>query len=293
MTTPSRAQRCRRRCWVWPAAVPFLLVLSLGGGCRFVTPVTGSALSTSTALHSRRLATPQATAGRLVEAVNGGNWRDEYECYTGSQQARFTYLVLAGTREVSDSPDLAADVATVLQKFRFPANLLDRFASQSLDLSGVSNPVEIERKSRAHRDQREARLELWARDVQPLNIDWAAMIGELQPLLVENYQGHLNSDHPSQTGIVRHLGYHLFETVTDVKVDGIRAAGSLVAIVRDPTVEQQDDFVGPSRGMAVSESLRDIYRLVTFADRRLRRDAERIEFLKEGDQWKVTAVPFR
>lgn len=290
--TPSRVELRASRFAVYPIAVSLVLVMS-SAGCQHVGPVTGRAVSPSTVLINRQFATPQDTADRLVSAVNEGRWRDEYECYAGSQQARFTYLVLACTRDVSDSPDLTAQVASVLQKFHFPANLLEHFASESLDLSAISDPHEIQLKIEEQQEKREARLELWECDVQPLSIDWAGLIEELQPLLIENYQRHLNSGHPSQTGVVHHLDYHLFETVSDIKVDGTRAEGALIALVRDPTAYQDDDFPGMPRKMMVSETLRDIYKTVTLAERRIRRDPERIEFVKEGDQWKVISVPFR
>jgi hypothetical protein len=290
--TPSWVVPCTKRFAVGPIAVSLVLVIGLAG-CQHVGPVTGRSVSPSTVLNDRQFATPQDTADRLVSAVNEGRWRDEYECYAGSQQARFTYFVMVCTREVSDSPDLSAKVENVLQKFHFPSNLLERFPSTSLNLSAIIDPQEAQLRLQEQQEMREARLELWECDVQPLSIDWAGLIEELQPLLIENYQRHLNSGHPSQSGVVHYLDYHLFETVSDIKVDGIRAAGSLIAIVRDPTAYHVDDFPGTPRGTIVSETLRDIYQTVTLADRRIRRDPERIEFLKEGDQWKVVSVPFR
>lgn len=289
----STITRCVRRFAVCPFAVLLVLLISSGGGCRFVTPISGSVVSPSTALNSRRFATPQDTADRLVEAVNEGNWRDEYECYTGAQQARFTYFVMVGTREVSDSPDLSAKVESVLKKFQVPSNLLERFPSGSLDLSSISDPQEAQLRLQEQQERREARLELWEREVQPLSIDWAGLIEELQPLLIENYQRHLNSGHQSQTGMVHYFDYHLFEKVSDLKVNGTRAEGAIVAIVRDPEVSQWDDFPNDPKEMTISERLQDIYQTVTLADRRMRRSPDRIEFVKEGDAWKVTSVPSR
>jgi len=289
----SKIERWATRFAFCPLAVLLVLVMSQGGGCQFFTPISGSAASPSMVLNSRRFATPQDTADRLVEAVNEGNWRDEYECYTGSQQARFTYFTMVSTREVSDSPDLSAKVANVLQKFQFPSDLLERFDGQSLDLSGISDPQVVQLRMQEQQERREARLELWECDVQPLSIDWAGLIGELQPLLIENYQRHLNSGHKSQTGMVHHFDYHLFERASDIKVNGTRADGTIVAIVRDPAIYQQDNFPGPPKKSTLYETMQDIYLTVTLADRRLRRSPDRIEFVKEGDAWKVTSVPFR
>lgn len=291
--TPSRVGLNARRFAVCSFAALLVLVISPSSGCRFFTPISDSAVPPSTVLNTRRFATPQDTADRLVEAVNEGNWRDEYECYTGSQQARFSYFAMVCTRDVSDSPDLSAKVAKVLQKFQFPSELLERFAGQSLDLSGISDPQVVQLRMQEQQKRREARLELWECDVQPLSIDWAGLIGELQPLLIENYQRHLNSGHQSQTGMVHHFNYHLFERVSDIKVNGTRAEGTIVAIVRNPEISQWDNFPDPPKEMTIPERLKDIYLTVTLADRRLRRSPDRIEFVKEGDAWKVTSVPVR
>jgi len=200
---------------------------------------------------------------------------------------------MVSTHELSDSPDLCCNQAKILKKYQFPLDLLDQFSSKRLDLSDINDPEEIERKTQDQQQRYRSKLQRWAREVQTLNIDWPRLIDELQPLLVENYRRHLRQDHPSQFGVVWHLDYHYFKRVRNIEVSGNHAEGSIVAIVRDPDAVTQNDLIGQPSAMNFSDSLEAIFRSITLTSREVKRDPDRIEFVREGENWKITLVPFR
>jgi len=290
--TPSK-RRGATRLAVRRFAVSLLLVITLIGSYRYYTRMRGhSALRPTTIDHSR-FATPQDTGDRLVHAVNARRWRDEYECYTGAQQARFTYHVMVSIHELSDSQDLSVKLAHILQKFQFPLDLLDRFPSQRSEYIYTGDPMEIPPSIQEHHNHVDLQLERWQHEVQPLSIDWARLIEELQPLFIENYRRHMHHSHPSDTGIVWYLDYHLFKRVPDIKVNGSHAEGSIVAIIRDPEVFELSEVQEAWHGITLSDMLYHVFGIITFKDRRAKYPPERIEFVKVGDLWKVASVPFR
>lgn len=272
----------------------FLLLL---GGSHFCC-AQGSRNSKQheTNISEKGFESPQVTANRLIQAVNNQRWRDEYECYTGRQQARFTYHIMVSTRELSDSPNLFAKKEGVLQRFQFPKAILDRFPSLRSDLSNLSNPQLIQLAFQDHQRQLHSQQELWQREVQPLNIDWAKLIEELQPIFVENFRLHEHERHPSQNGVVSHLGFHQFGRVSHVQIDEDHAEGLLFAIVRDPdfTNEGNADEGAPfqkKKGKlnAFFESIRKL----ASGENHIRRPPERISFMRESADWKIESIPFR
>jgi hypothetical protein len=302
---PARVLHCATGLTICPFAASLLLVISLSGCCRYYTRVADSFIARPSISNHNRFATPQDAADRLVRAINGRRWRDEYECYTGVQQARFTYLVIVHARELRDSQDLFLKFEQVLQNFQLPLDLLDRFPDQRLepseildlndisDLSHISDPAVIEIIIQGQ-DDSQTKLERWQQEVQPLSIDWAQLIDELQPLFIENYRRHSRHSYLTEHGIVHYLDYHLFERASNIEVNGTRAEGSIVAIVRDPDVVQfGDDRQWEGSGATTWDSLCYMLEGVACKDRRLRRAPERMEFIKEGDTWKVASVPFR
>jgi len=274
----------------------FLLLLGASQFC-CAQESRNSKPSHETKFSEKGFETPQATASRLIQAVNKQRWGDEYECYTGGQQARFTYRILVSTRELNDTPDLFAKKEGVLQRFQIPNSILERFPSLRSDLSNVSDPQQIQSALQDHQRQLQSRLELWQREVQPLNIEWAKLVEELQPIFVENFRLHEHEIlHPSQNGVVSHLGFHQFGRITKVQIDGDHAEGSLFAIVRDPefTIEENTDEGEPFQKKngqlnAFFESLRKLASRETH----IRRPPMRISFVRETAGWKIDLIPFR
>jgi hypothetical protein len=280
---------------LFPIVVCLVLVLRLNGTnlCCAQQPDSASAQTSTRA--DKRFETPQATADYWVRAVKKHNWREEYACYAGAQQAKFTLQVMISTRELNDSHDLAIELERILQKFSFPSNMLDDFPSLRVDLSNLSDPCEIQSGIDDRNEKRQLQLIRWQREVQPLNIDWGRMIGELQPLFTESYKRHLHDLHPSNTGIAHHLGFHLFDRASIVIVDGNLAHGSIVAIVRDPNVLVDSDVGGPEpKGLTTSSTFWDrCFQFTLIRPRRVKRPPEEIRLVRQADGWKIDSVPFR
>jgi hypothetical protein len=199
------------------------------------------------------------------------------------------------TRELSDSQDLSMELNRILQRYCFPANLLDDFQILRLDVSHLNDPKLKEAAYETQNKKRQELLQRWEHEVQPLNIDWAGMIGELQPLFIRSYERHKHGIHPSSSGIAHHLSFHRFKRPSNLKVVGNRAEGSIVAIVSDPNVVVIDDaFVLEPSGLGVVSSWFERgVEYLPFVDRRIKRTAEKIGLVKELDGWKIDLVPFR
>lgn len=290
------AMRFRTGCLRFLAtAVPVAIAVYLNGNSECNAQVPKSVPTQAVASTAKRFASPQATAGRFVTAVNNQNWRDEYECYSAAQQSRFTYFVLLSTRELNESQDLLPELQSILQGHSFPLELLDRFPSQRLDLSNIVDQDEIQLAIQDQQEKTRKQQELWAREVQPMNINWAKLIEQLQPLLVENYRRHSKDSLVVQTGIAHHLGFHRFDRVSKIVLSGNRAEGSVVAIISDPKIEMEESVRGSAnQGTARFATLVDRgLKNVGIRDKRVKRKPEKIAFVLEADDWKIDSVPFR
>lgn len=273
-------------------AVAPLFVLLLVGNHTGLSLKPDTAASQTSTLADNRFHTPQATAAHWMQSVNKQDWRQEYDCYTGMQQAKFTYQVMLSTRELSDSQDLSISLRQILQRFRFPLSLLDEFPSQRLDLS---DPNEKQAAIDGQAEKRRVQLARWKREVQPLQIDWARMMAELQPLLMESHQRHLRDMHPSTTGIAHHLAYHFFERTSNLKAYGNRAQGTIVGIVRDPDVMSGEGArLRESGGLETIRAFMDrTCQNLSILERRVKRAPESIFLVREAEGWKIDSVPFR
>ena len=242
-----------------------------------------------------RFATPDSTTAFWTEAVNNQNWREEYDCYTGAQQAKFTYQVMVSTRELSDSQDLSIELGKVLRKHRFPPGLLDEFPSTRMDLSHLSDQEQIQSAIARQNEKRQKQLDRWEREVQPLDIDWAGMIGDLQPLFFLSYQRHKDGVHPSSNGIARHLSYHRFNDPSNLEIEGIHANGSVIAFARneDAVVDEDKDEGDLNRSRKLFSWLDRRFQKVLFTERRVTRPAEKVSLVREAEGWKIEVVPFR
>ncbi len=244
-----------------------------------------------------RFETPEATIRTFRNAVKHRRWRDEYECYTGTQQAQFTYHLMVSTREISDSKDLAPKVARLFQDFQIPSGLLNRFPSMRVDLGANLDDQQIQAVLDAQASERKLRMERWQQEVQPLNIDWAGLIDELQPIFLKNYARHKNTHHPSQSGIVSHLDYHTFDAVKDLEIRHDTAKGMIVARLRDTNALVQDEVASgtwnpTSHGKSALANLKD--RLLPVSLRaHTEREASEISFIRQPDGWKIAMVSFR
>lgn len=252
-----------------------------------------------------RFDSPKATIRQFRKAVSQRSWRDEYECYSDQLKARFTYHAMICTREMSDSEDLAAKVGRAFQKFHIPDGLLDRFPSlRTEDLSTRSSaPSERDEQQRdleivAIERELQRRIEIWADEVYSLEIDWAGLIEELQPLYLENARRHKDEEaHPSQTGIVWQLDRHTFNRVRDLQTDDGRSEGLIVACVRDPrSVVEQAVTLGTE-----TEKLSWKSRVVSWKEhmsadawqRGVMRPAGKISLVRRNGDWKIDQVPYR
>jgi len=253
----------------------------------------------------KRFDTPESTIRDFRNAVSQRRWRDEYECYSDKLKARFTYHAMICTREMSDSEDLAAQVERAFQKFRIPDGLLDRFPSMRSTVLTMRSSVSSEddeqpRNLEMVAFERESlrRIEIWAAEVYSLDIHWAGLIDELQPLFLENFRRHkAEAVHPSQTGIVWHLDSHTFNRVRDLQTDDSRSEGLIVACVRDPHLAvEQEVTPGTENGKSSWKSrilgLRELISTDAWQKRGLR-PAGKISLVRLNDDWKIDAVPYR
>lgn len=239
-----------------------------------------------------RFRTPQETVARWVKAVNGRHWGDEYECYAGDQQARFTLQLLISTDEVRGSDELFDELRRVFNHHRFPTLLLDDYPSLRRDFSQIRDEAEVQRMIAEQLDKRRSQVERWKRDIQALPIDWARLLDDLQPILVKSYASNSGGLHPSSTGIVYHLDYHRFIRESIDEIDGALAYGTVVPVIRDAKSMIDDDPVG--REFDGLKSVLDDHRwLSLLRKRRGERLPERIRLVKVDEGWKLDFVPYR
>jgi len=184
-----------------------------------------------------------------------------------------------------------------LRMVHIPNGLLDRFPSTATSYTVKRDERQIELDQKAYERELQRRLEIWEREVYPLDIDWAGLIDELQPLYFENFERHKNKVHPSQSGLVCHLSYHTFDRVWDLKTENDRSEGTIVARIRDAAViVQQEDASEITKTKASWKSYIPEWKDVVSIDAwqgRSRRAPERISLVRLNRSWKIDAVPCR
>jgi len=230
-----------------------------------------------------------------MNSVNQRDWRDEFSCYMGPQQAQFTYQILVSVREFSDAEDLAEQCDSILQEYKFPSSILDRFSSLRTDLSDITDPNEVQATLDRIRIRREEHLARWEREVQPMNLDWGGMLEQLQPLFRESHRRHSDDLHPSANGINYHLGYHRYELPSVTRVEETWAEGTVVAIICDPDIVTELDFTNSasSQPLSLADRMRSFFEAVRFTKRQIKRKPEKITFKKVDGTWRISVVPFR
>lgn len=238
---------------------------------------------------------PQELAKHWMTAVNRNDWREEYHCYAGTQQAQFTYHIMISVREFSDAKDLSDKCDLVFRHFSFPTEVLDRFTSLRTDLSDITDQNQIAAVIKKIQELRKEQLTRWQREVQPMNVDWAGIIEQLQPLFTESYRRHAHDIHPSTNGIAHHLSYHRFELPLINRIEEKTAEGSVVAVIYDPNIVVALDNKTSSQdpSPSLTERLQSFAQTISFRKTGIRRSPERMTFTKVDDTWFISTVPFR
>lgn len=277
-------------------ALHFLAVCMLlaGADSGFCQEYDTSSLKTAL-MAGRELGSAQATISRWKKGVNSQDWREEYECYSGVQQAKFSYQIMICTRELRDAQDLSEKLKLILHRFRFSEALLDEYPSMRLDLSHRSDPEEIQAVINDQKLVAQGQMERWEREVQVLDIDWAGMVEELQPLFTESCRRHSNDLHPSNTGIAHHLGYHRIDSASIVTVDANRASGTVVASLRDAST-LIDDQTAADQPLGIKSALslsRPITLRMFFQKRHVKRPPREITLTSEHGKWTIDSAPYR
>lgn len=238
---------------------------------------------------------PKELAKHWMTAVNRNDWREEYRCYTGTQQSQFTYHIMISVREFSDAKDLFDKCDLVFREFNFPTVVLERFASLRTDLSDITDDHEKEAVIKNIQDLRKEQLTRWEREVQSLNVNWAGIIARLQPLFTESHRRHLNDLHPSTNGIAHHLSYHRFELPSINRIEEKTAEGSVVAVISNPNVVVALDTNASSQDHlpSIAERFQSFVQTISFRRTGIRRSPTRMTFRKVGDTWFISTAPFR
>jgi hypothetical protein len=278
-----------------PVSIYLGVLLSAGGVTIYWLMDDGRLSSKHISSNGVVALSPEDIAIQWMQSVNEQNWRREYECYTGSQQAAFTHKIVVCSRELLGAEDFASDLNQILRRFNVPNDLLDKYPSLRLDLSNMTNRDEIalavEKQSKLRRQQ----LLRWESEVQTLDVDWAGLIEELQPLFVESLQRHQNDDHPSSSGLAYSLGYYTLDEVRNISVVGNLAEGSAIAIIRDPKIMPGVEMIEERTTRPVSiSSIGDwISESLGFQKPVSRCLPEKITFKKVADGWRIDSAPFR
>ena len=252
--------------------------------------------------------TPQSTVAVFRRAVQDTRWLDEYECYSTRLQSRFTYFVCQSTRELDDSPELTPRLQRILIERRFPPRWLSEFPS--LRSETIGNASEMDAQSALDQEAKfqtlQSALERWERDVFPGDTDWKGLIRDLQPLFERNFEHHRHQLHPSQFGIVSHLGMHWYDDLREGGFcDPDHYYGTIVARERGGTIVARER--GGAMVRASSEARPGVstrLKMPSFLSSNtwsfgLRnwgsaaRPSGRIALIRQSDGWKIDEVPYR
>lgn len=237
--------------------------------------------------------TPEATMASWMLSVNREKWADEFACYSGFQRSKFTYEIMVSTHDLLRDEKLAKEAGRIFLKYDFPSSVLDGFLPHRIDSSHLTDPEDIREQHDAHLRSIRASIERWEREIQPLDTRWEEMIGELQPLLVTCYERYRTADPHINTGIVFHLRYHRFVQSAVVDVQEHAARGTAVALLRD-TQGLLDPDSKDSNPIRIRSAFTALLKSNSaWAKSKSRRTRIDLQFVKEGDDWKIDSVPLR
>jgi hypothetical protein len=237
--------------------------------------------------------TPESTLSYWVNSVNKQNWANEFECYTGFQQAKFTYHIVISVHDLRRDETLAKEANQIFLKYGFPTSELERFRGTRLDLGHLTDSEEIRRQHEAQLLALQERIQRWRQEIQTQNIRWKEMIEELQPLLVAHHEKYRTLDPLISSGLVFHLGYHRIEKASVVDVQQQAARGTALAVLRDPRglIAPESDNSHP---IGVREMFRSFWKFDgSWTESTTRRTRIEVQFVNEKGEWKIDSVPFR
>jgi hypothetical protein len=236
---------------------------------------------------------PEATLAHFRQAVEQRNWRDEHACYSAQLQARFALHVVLGIHELVDSRDLADAAHAALQKYGLPADLLERFPSlrQSDEDDWDSSQSESTLRQRQQDSQR--RLERWTAEVYSAHIDWGGLIDDLQPLLMENFLRHeFDEHHASQTGVVFHLDFWVFDPVQALTTGTDRSEGKIIARERARHRSMSSESGIEWEWSPWDNAWQKLLAVLGW-EQPYERPANVISLARVAEGWKIDAVPYR
>ena len=236
---------------------------------------------------SPNLASPAATLKTFSAAVKAEDWVNEFLCYSHSLRSRFSYLLIRSMDELSGEHDLMEKVQTIIAEHSIPDEAFTNYPSMRSSHAQFT--------AEQHQAELKRRLEKWREEVYPQIKDWPKLIQQLQPLLLENYNRHSNDvTHPSQSGIVPHLRFHYYAPAFDLLLSKDKAEASIVAIVRDPTWQPMEQAPSDLSNNQNTFSDRLMLKLMKFIEGpNIRRPKEQTFLIREENQWRIDAVPYR
>jgi hypothetical protein len=205
-------------------------------------------------------------------------------CYSHSLRSRFSYFLIRSLDELDNQQDIT-QVHQMIVQHAIPEQIfLDYPTMRSSNATLSAEEFQKELNNR---------LIKWRTEVYPKVKDWPKLIRQLQPLLRRNFERHADDmTHCSQTGIVRHLDYHYFDRPKQLKVLDGKAEASIVAIVRDPDVFQ-DESTNDDKEINTIQEIMQVKLTKFLQGPNLRRPAEKIQLISEEKEWRISAVSYR
>jgi|LakMenEpi03Aug12_release.lakeMendotaPanAssembly.Ray.scaffolds.fasta_scaffold00821_35 hypothetical protein len=230
------------------------------------------------------LDSPSTTLDTFCTAVRKKDWEQEYRCYSHSLRSRFSYFLIRSLDELDNQQDIT-QVHQMIVQHAIPEQIfLDYPTMRSSNATLSAEEFQKELNNR---------LIKWRTEVYPKVKDWPKLIRQLQPLLRRNFERHADDmTHCSQTGIVRHLDYHYFDRPKQLKVLDGKAEASIVAIVRDPDVFQ-DESTNDDKEINTIQEIMQVKLTKFLQGPNLRRPAEKIQLISEEKEWRISAVSYR
>ncbi|AMV30705.1 hypothetical protein VN12_01220 [Pirellula sp. SH-Sr6A] len=200
---------------------------------------------------------------------------------------------MVSTHDLLRDEKLAKEAGRIFLKYEFPSSVLDGILPHRIDSSHLTDPEEMREQHDSHLRSIRASIQRWEREIQPLDVRWEAMIGELQPILVTCYERYRTTDPHINMGIVFHLRYHRFVQSAVVEVQEHAARGTAVALLRDTHGLLDPDFKD-SNPIRIRSSFTALLKVNSaWAKSKARRTRIDLQFVKEGDDWKIESVPLR
>lgn len=230
------------------------------------------------------LDSPSTTLNTFCTAVRKKDWEQEYRCYSDSLRSRFSYFLIRSIDELSDEQDVTQVHQLILQ------HAIPEQAFADYPTMRSSNDTLSEEEFQTELN---SRLVKWQTDVYPKVKDWPKLISQLQPLLRKNFERHASDiTHRSQTGIVRHFDYHYFDRPKQLTLLDGKAEASVVAIVRDPDVFQDEQIIEDNKIKSAREIMQ-VKLTQLLQGPNLRRPEQKILLILEEKEWRIDAVPYR